>query len=229
MKAKVEITGKITVLTGMHIGGSEAFSAIGAIDSPVIRDLFSGHPMIPGSSLKGKLRTLLTETHNDREKNPGNRIELDAPEIKRLFGYSNADGEEKQKVHKSRLIFTDMVAENTDELREYGINFPTEVKYENTINRLTGVAMPRQIERVIRGTVFPLRIVYNVEKEEEMTADFQLLKEGFELLRYDYLGGHGSRGYGRVQVSELKAEVCVGDVEDQILTTWNQILKEGLI
>ena len=226
MKAKLEITGTIEVLTGLHIGGSEGFSAIGAIDSPVIKDVYSGNPMIPGSSLKGKLRTLLAEIHNDREKNPGNRIELDAPEIKRLFGASNDDNSKEEKKHNSRLIFTDMIAENVEELRKYGIDYPTEVKFENSINRLSGVANPRQIERVVRGTRFPLRIIYNVELEEEAIEDINLLKEGFQLLQYDYLGGHGSRGYGRVRISDLQAEVCVGELSEEILDDCNRILEE---
>ena len=226
MKAKLEITGTIEVLTGLHIGGNEGFSAIGAIDSPVIKDVYSGNPMIPGSSLKGKLRTLLAEVHNDREKNPGNRIELDAPEIKRLFGASNDDNSKEEKKHNSRLIFTDMIAENVEELRKYGIDYPTEVKFENSINRLSGVANPRQIERVVRGTHFPLRIIYNVESEEEAIEDISLLKEGFQLLQYDYLGGHGSRGYGRVRISDLQAEVCVGELSEEILADCNRILEE---
>lgn len=226
MKAKLEITGTIEVLTGLHIGGNEGFSAIGAIDSPVIKDVYSGNPMIPGSSLKGKLRTLLAEVHNDREKNPGNRIELDAPEIKRLFGASNDDNSKEEKKHNSRLIFTDMIAENVEELRKYGIDYPTEVKFENSINRLSGVANPRQIERVVRGTRFPLQIIYNVESEEEAIEDISLLKEGFQLLQYDYLGGHGSRGYGRVRISGLQAEVCVGELSEGILDGCNRILEE---
>lgn len=66
MFAKLEITGTLEVLTGMHIGGSSAFAAIGAVDSPVIRDTLSDMPMIPGSSLKGKLRTLLAQQYNSR-------------------------------------------------------------------------------------------------------------------------------------------------------------------
>ena len=57
MYNKIKISGKIKVVTGMHIGGSSAFSAIGAVDSPVIRDKQSDLPMIPGTTLKGKLRT----------------------------------------------------------------------------------------------------------------------------------------------------------------------------
>ena len=226
MKAKLEITGTIEVLTGLHIGGNEGFSAIGAIDSPVIKDVYSGNPMIPGSSLKGKLRTLLAEVHNDREKNPGNRIELDAPEIKRLFGASNDDNSKEEKKHNSRLIFTDMIAENVEELRKYGIDYPTEVKFENSINRLSGVANPRQIERVVRGTRFPFQIIYNVESEAEAIEDISLLKEGFQLLQYDYLGGHGSRGYGRVCISDLQVEVCVGELSEEILDDCNRILEE---
>ncbi len=64
MYAKLEITGTLEVLTGMHIGASSAFAAIGAVDLPVIRDTLSDRPMIPGSSLKGKLRTLLALQYN---------------------------------------------------------------------------------------------------------------------------------------------------------------------
>ena len=82
-------------------------------------------------------------------------------------------------------------------------NNGTEVKFENRINRLTAVAMPRQIERVIRGAEFDLDIVYDVEPDVDVAADFKLLAEGFKLLEYDYLGGHGTRGYGKVRFREL--------------------------
>lgn len=52
MFAKIEINGTIEIVTGLHIGGSSAFSAIGAVDSPVIKDGRTNMPMIPGSSLK---------------------------------------------------------------------------------------------------------------------------------------------------------------------------------
>ena len=58
MFAKIEISGIVEAVTGIHIGGNDQFSAIGAIDSPVIRDKMSDNPIIPGSSLKGKFRSL---------------------------------------------------------------------------------------------------------------------------------------------------------------------------
>ena len=79
MYAKIQITGLLQVETGLHIGGNGAFAAIGAVDSPVIRDTTSHLPMIPGSSLKGKIRTLLAKAHNEQIVDPDN----DAEEIRR--------------------------------------------------------------------------------------------------------------------------------------------------
>ena len=120
MFAKVEITGTLEVLTGMHIGGSSAFAAIGAVDSPIVRDTLSDMPMIPGSSLKGKLRTLLAQKYN--------------------AGISRS--------------------------------------YDD---------------------------------------DVQLLAEAMQLLEFDYLGGHGSRGYGKVKISDIQLRPVVGEVSDALL------------
>ena len=59
MTGKILIKCDLVVRTGLHIGGSSSFSAIGTVDSPVIRDPFTGLPIVPGSSLKGKQRAEL--------------------------------------------------------------------------------------------------------------------------------------------------------------------------
>ena len=43
MYGKIRISGNILVKTGMHIGGSGAFAAIGAVDSPIIRAVSYTH------------------------------------------------------------------------------------------------------------------------------------------------------------------------------------------
>ena len=78
MYGKIEISGRIKLLTGMHIGASDSFAAIGAIDTPVIKDPISGLPLIPGSSLKGKMRTLLAKQYN---QNPFAECERDDEKI----------------------------------------------------------------------------------------------------------------------------------------------------
>lgn len=218
MFAKVEITGTLEVMTGLHIGGSSAFSAIGAVDAPVIRDVRSGNPMIPGSSLKGKMRSLLAKAYNTEiAKTPDDDCEA----LTSLFGCAR-----KGNVHTSRILFSDMVMSNWEELKKYGITSKTEVKFENTIKRTTAVANPRQIERVIRGSEFPMSLVYEVQDEETMIKDFKILKEGFRLLEYDYLGGHGSRGYGKVKFNDLAVKLAVGQVSDEVIEQCGQILSE---
>ena len=106
------------------------------------------------------------------------------------------------------------------------IKHPTEVKFENTISRTTAVATPRQIERVIRGTQFSMSLIYEVENEKAMLEDFKILKDGFELLKYDYLGGNGSRGYGKVRFLDLYAEPVIGEVSEDIMDQCNALLAE---
>ena len=186
MFAKIEITGTIEVVTGMHIGGSSAFSAIGAVDSPVIKDMRTGYPIIPGSSLKGKMRSLLAKRYNTVF---ATTPDDDAECLTSLFGSAK-----KGNVRTGRLLFSDMLLGNWEELKKQGLTSKTEIKFENTIKRTTAVANPRQIERVIRGSEFPLYLVYEVVDEETLKKDFEILREGFRLLEYDYLGGSGSRG-----------------------------------
>lgn len=85
--------------------------------------------------------------------------------------------------------------------------------------------MPRQIERVIRGSVFELDMIYELENTEEFLEDIETLAEGFRLLQYDYLGGHGSRGYGKVVIHDLDAALVIGEVDDQLMEECNKILK----
>ena len=203
MYSKIQITGTLEVVTGLHIGGNSAFAAIGAVDAPVIKD--RNLPMIPGSTLKGKMRSLLAKEYNEGVVQPDN----DTERILRVFGSAKKDN-----IKPSRILFSDMILSNEDELRKQDIHSMTEVKFENSINRQTAVANPRQIERVIRGAKFKLDFIYEVEKQEELLEDMQLLAEGLKLLQYDYIGGHGSRGYGKVKFNDLQADVVIGEIDD---------------
>lgn len=211
---KLVIEGTIVLKTGMHIGGSSAFSAIGAVDSPVVRDTLTRLPLIPGSSLKGKMRYLLA-----KELNNGillNEPNNDQDEILRLFGSS-----EKDKIRRARLKFNDIKLSNLAELKTFNVS-STEVKFENTIDRKTADAKPRQIERVIAGSKFDFEIFYNLDDIKEVEKDFENIKQGFDLLEFDYLGGHGTRGSGRIAFENLSVITAVGNFEK--INTLNEIL-----
>lgn len=222
MYSKIQITGVLETKTGMHIGGSSAFSAIGAVDSPVIKDVRNGKPMVPGSSLKGKIRTLLAKKYNEAVVNPDN----DAECIRRVFGSAKKDKD--NKVHASKIIVSDMFLMNENEIRNRGIESFTEVKFENSINRATAVANPRQIERAIKGLQFGIDMIYEVEngKEDEVIDDIKLLAEGMKMLEYDYLGGSGSRGYGKVQFFDMTAKVVIGALDDSVVAEVNEVLAQ---
>lgn len=182
---------EITVLTGLRIGGEKETFEIAGLDNPVLKAVFENNkkiPIIPGSSLKGKMRCMLEKKYgqnNDR--------------INRLFG----------KDEPGRLIFSDLLPtqetlKNWEELERKGYTYSlgTEIKPENTIDRASGKATPRIMERIVMGSKFAGVITYlSPENQEERKEDIEILKEGLELVAKTYLGGCGSRGYGRVEIS----------------------------
>ncbi|MCD8180963.1 MAG: type III-A CRISPR-associated RAMP protein Csm3 [Firmicutes bacterium] len=217
MISKIEITAVLETVTGMHIGGTNEFAAIGAIDSPVVRDAVSRMPMIPGSTLKGKMRTLLSRRYSDKYMPVD--VKNDPDIVKRLFGDSNS-----KEYRNARLQFCDSVMFNLEEIKGKGAARATEVKFENTINRLTAVANPRQIERVIPGCKFKISIMYNVYDEGQIKEDFEAIREGLRLIEYDYIGGSGTRGYGRVKFSDINAEAVLGDISEENIQLCRGIL-----
>lgn len=201
---KIEYTGKIKLLTGMHIGGSNMSMGIGGIDSYIVRNPIDNKPYIPGSSLKGKMRSLI-ELTDGTSLDGGPTID---PETRagKLFGVSkyeitDENGNKTSLSRPSRLIVRDALLCSDDNLF-INCELPyAESKTENSINRITAVANPRTIERVPAGAEFSLNMVLNIfenEKETELTG---ILAEAIALLQKDYIGGNGSRGYGQVEIT----------------------------
>ena len=215
--AKIQVTAQIRLETGLHIGTSNAFAAIGATDSPVIKDPITNLPIIPGSSIKGKMRTLLVKVYNTKL---AEKPEDDGEIISRLFGNSS---DKDYKV--GRLIFRDAFLTNKDDLDSRDVKSYTEVKFENTIDRITAEANPRQIERAIRDSVFGFELIYEVtdKSQAQVEEDFKVIFDGLKLLELDYLGGSGSRGYGKVIFEDLKANTVFGNYDvsrlNELLTT----------
>ena len=209
MLLKIRITCTLKVLTGLHIGDNSGYAPIGALDNPVVRDSYNGDPLIPGSSLKGKMRTLLVKASMPADTNLMPDIRKDPERIQRLFGTA---GDKDRNPEPAHLQFSDAFLINKEEmLRTGGL---TEVKSENTITRSTSVAMPRSMERVVRGSKFGVVWFYTMDKPENLAEDMETLAEGCKLLSLDYLGGSGTRGYGRVDFEDFRFEVMHGDLPE---------------
>lgn len=191
---------EIELLSGLFIGGNDNGFDIGGADSNVIKNPITKEPYIPGSSFKGKLKSLLKclKGNVDEEKDD---LILNDEDIIRIFEpLTNKDG----SVNISRAIFRDLkiTDESKKELKQIlGEGVYTEIKAENKINLLKGTAdTPRFIERVPAGVKFNGEIVLNVFDGDNEMKMKDSIKEALKLLEFNYLGGSGTRGYGRVKV-----------------------------
>jgi len=198
IKKRVKVNFKIEVKTGLHIGGSKGIYGIGGVDSPVIKNPLNNEPIIPGSSIKGKVRMLLEVMKTSQEE---------INRINEAFGPKNA----KENNPMTRVIFRDLML--TKESREMlqdtlGEGFFTEIKAENTINRAQGKATaPRFIERVPAGTIFEGEYIVQYLEEDKDDVYENLIDEGLKFLENNYLGGSGSRGYGKIKFTEINKVV----------------------
>jgi len=203
------IKGKIILKTGLHIGGSAETIEIGGMDNPVIKNPLTGEPYIPGSSVKGKMRSLLEwKTGNISGNGDPHQWcnKRDCP-ICRIFGTSS----DKAEIGPTRLIVRDafLSEESRENVKNQG-RLLTEEKYENTINRITARANPRSIERVPAGISFEFEMVYrifdidNVQKTDGDLYNYVL--HGLKFIEQDTLGGSGSRGCGQVEFIDLTDE-----------------------
>ncbi|MBV8818377.1 MAG: type III-A CRISPR-associated RAMP protein Csm3 [Acidobacteriaceae bacterium] len=222
---KLILEGEIQCRTGLHIGAGKGSLEIGGADNPVVKDAF-GIPYIPGSSLRGRLRSLLEQTlglavpnelvYLSKRKGQEVRIhQSDRPddEVCVLFGRNpgrveRVAGEPMEAgiATPARLTVYDaplLVDSITPQMRENLDDELTEVKSENAVDRITSQANPRTLERVPAGARFHFRMVLDVLCPEDRPL-LARVAEALRLLEDDALGGRGSRGSGRISLNNLK-------------------------
>lgn len=206
---KALITGTITAVTGLRVGGTTGGLKIGGVDLNVITDPW-GKPYIPGSSLKGKTRSLAeyySRVRFDRGRHlcQTNESYLACP-VCQIWG--TLGGRDLTVPCLTRLQVRDAFLDESSISEDIKANIElewTEVKFETAIDRLTGTAAQgtlRQVERIPAGARFGLEMVYNLFSPDDLER-FKLVFVALQLLEHDYLGGMGSRGYGRVKITDL--------------------------
>lgn len=222
---RVIISGSIRALSGLRIGGSTTTLEIGGVDLPVVRNTANGQPYIPGSSLKGKMRSLSEKLTAAPLNHPINNVLIHSAKTRQdydtfwvnpIFGIPS---EVKFEVPAPNRLLVRDIQLDVASLEPARANFHlpyTEVKWENALDRVTSAATPRQIERVPAEAVFkPMELVFNLYSEE----DIQLLQHvltAMQLVEDDYLGGHGSRGSGKIAFENLEL-ACKGGEDYQLL------------
>ncbi|GBC85713.1 CRISPR type III-associated RAMP protein Csm3 [bacterium HR11] len=220
-QGKYVLTGRLRLVTGLHIGGREAEYEIGGQENAVVKDPLTGEPYIPGSSLKGKIRSLLEWAYQSqwnliRLRRNRDRWESEVQDtdgngaltdLSIVFGPWDVERKAEHPVGPTRVIFRDafLTEESRQELERVIGGSLTEVKAENAIDRVISRANPRTMERVPAGAQFDIEILFDVYED----ADHRRLRyvlQGLRLLEDSALGGGGSRGSGRVRFEGLSLE-----------------------
>lgn len=201
--------------TGLHIGAGDVEMHIGGIDNSVVKNPLTGEPYIPGSSLKGRMRSLLEWRSGDVQSGPLGWKDYERTKneevlaILKLFGVGGGDQltlEEAKCLGPTRLSFWDAPLDPTwaEEQRE-AHRMLTEAKSENTIDRITSVAAnPRQTERVPAGARFKFRAAMKDLGDGDDLLKLFLI--GLKLIELDGLGGSSSRGYGKIRFESLTVD-----------------------
>lgn len=220
LTAITTITATLELVTGLRIGAGDSEMHIGGVDNTVIKHPHTQSPYIPGSSLKGKMRSLLEWRSGEVTEKPMGKDAVASandqtrPEVIRilqLFGIGGGELEHNKplalEIGPTRISFWDCSLNKVweDQIREDNFAL-TEVKSENCINRISGVAEhPRQTERVPAGAQFDFRL--SVKKLAGDSPELiETVLQGLKLLELDSVGGSGSRGYGKVKFVGLKID-----------------------
>ena len=215
-----KLTGQIELLSGLHIGSGNTEIHIGGTDNPVIKNPITQHPYIPGSSIKGKMRSLLewqlgVVGHTEGQplsfkhlKKLDSKVLDKAKKLVSLFGGA-PDGDIPadllEEIGPSRLSFWDC-ALDPDWAKEMDRKnlLLTETKMENSIDRIRGTAEnPRNTERVPATARFDFNLTIRVHDNEDLIDTILI---GLKLLELTGLGGSGSRGYGKIAFRDLKLD-----------------------
>jgi CRISPR-associated protein Csm3 len=216
-----KLTGTLELITGLHIGSGNNEMHIGGTDNPVLKHPRTLEPYIPGSSIKGKIRSLLEWelgvvgiTQGDplgfKHLNELAKAELaQAKNLLRLFGGAPEGGnyhdELVREIGPTRLSFWDCALERewVKEMNSRNLLL-TETKMENMIDRIRGVAEhPRNTERVPADARFDFNLTIRIHDDEDLLS---MVWRGLKLLELTGLGGSGSRGYGKVKFTKLALE-----------------------
>ena len=217
LEGKIILAGKIQIETGLAIGGNKTSLDIGGIDNPVIKDS-KGIPYIPGSTIKGKLRSLLEQSlyplrGEDAKDGAGyfhptmvihkfeDKADYAKDPITKIFGNPDVN-EPGRGIFRDSYLDLGHFRENREQLvRNLELEF-TEDKIENSIDRISARANPRHLERVPYGSQFDFEIILDLFSSADKKLLMELIK-GLKLLQDDYLGGSGTRGSGKVSFNSI--------------------------
>jgi len=199
------ITGVIHCISGLRVGGSDDLLQIGGTDLTCIKNPVTLQPYIPGSSIKGKMRSELEKKLGKFGGRDGNEpCSCKNCLVCRLFGPHK---EPHHNLGPTRIIVRDALLLEGGQL---------ELKPENVIDRKTGAALhPRKVERVVADSKFGLKIGIQIWDLDDgasyngssgAAALVEFVKDGLRELCNTGLGSGVSKGSGEIELLDLKLD-----------------------
>ncbi|HIK11561.1 MAG TPA: CRISPR-associated RAMP protein [Oscillatoriaceae cyanobacterium M33_DOE_052] len=219
-KNRLKIEGTLWTVTALRIGAGRSTEPIGS-DLPVIKDAL-GRPFIPGSSLKGALRSRLESFLRGIDPklagNPANQDEwsITAKQMRTLKERHKQDKEltveiEKETDFVSRLFGSPWVASKL-QIRDLTV---TEDNWFGQYQERDGVAIERDTETAAEGKLYDFQVVppgtpfeFRAIVENAKPEELGLLVIGLYQLETEQipLGGGRSRGLGvvKLEISQMR-------------------------
>jgi CRISPR-associated protein Csm3 len=204
------ITGTIVCKSGLRIGGSDELLQTGATDLTCIKHPVTLEPYIPGTSLKGRLRSEMEQRKGTfGGKNNNEPCDCGKCMVCRVFGPHKVP---RHELGPTRLIVRDAGLVEGGDL---------EVKSENVIDRKVGAALsPRKVERVAAGAAFDFRLAvqeWDLDRDCTFTDDrgkqhagqqalLEFVRTALRRVERTGLGAGVSKGYGEIAFRDLKLD-----------------------
>jgi len=196
------MTATLKLKTGLHIGTGEETERGEPL--PVMSSKRTGLPYIPGSSLKGKMRSLLELTYGRKETDPkdkGSPCWCGKCQMCILFG----SGSSRNVFEPTRLIFRDsfLTESSAALIDKTGLEDKPGVRIDRVSGKAAGGAL-FPMKRVPEGAEFDFEISARLFETDKKDSLKTWLAMGLFLMEQDALGGGGTRGSGYVEFQNVK-------------------------
>ncbi|MEM2841530.1 MAG: CRISPR-associated RAMP protein Csx7 [Candidatus Bathyarchaeia archaeon] len=218
LEERVIINGTLTLLTPLHIGSPKTEIDLEKVDMPVLKDT-QGQPYIPGSSLKGKIRS-----EAERIARKEGKTVCTPPNTKKMCGTITPNN----LCICCRIFGT--AGENMSVASK--VRFRDAYPHARVIETMTraGIAMDRERGVVAQGALYSIEAIpqgtrfgFEMVTENLAKDEWKLLKAAINSFADAGLGGSVSRGMGKVKLdlesaSRRTSKFYLGEEKERNLT-----------
>lgn len=191
-KGKLRLAGSFATFSGLSVGREKTGKENASLPRMLVRHPVTAVPFIPASCFRGSLRRLFAEGKQG-----------ESPEAVSVFGASGPSAPRKGRA-AFRDVYPDpesarVIADQNQE------GYLSEIKICASMDRVTSQGTSFAIEQIPAGCGFQFEIFFDV-LEADGPDLFLALLGAMERLEASSVGGHGSRGLGKIRFGKWSPE-----------------------